>query len=508
MPGLQEIERYAGRCHELKFSQHRKVLGIPDIVHFSSPIFVKSHIECSEIFGELYVFLACSNLCSQSSIRCPINFTAIAGTCLNYPADKTVLSLAENGKLALAIKYRKSYNQEIFACKNGHCTTFDRVCNLADDCGDLSDEEGCFNNFKCNESGEYIPLTSKCDGRFDCFDYSDECNHECNNQVNMFNHILYKVIAWIIGVLATVLNTFTLIHGICQYQKLENEVAKTNKVFVLLISLGDLLQGIFLLSLAVGDEFFNKSTCKTQFEWTTSKMCTFLGVISTIGSLVSLYSMTFLSIIRVYKVQNLIRPKETLSRRKTAYLSALVLTIAALSALIAIIPIIIFEDYFVENLIYEDNPLLVGAPDKRIHLKLVDSYYGRIHGGFKENLAISWNQIRYLVMELFANKAIRGKSIDFYGSNGFCLFSYFVRTQTSFKWYSIFSLVLNFICVLVIVICYIIITVISAKSSKSVSNNPQTEKKQQNTSKKDNNNNHDRYPHLVAFNHSLHNKLH
>ena len=29
----------------------------------------------------------------------------------------------------------------------------------------------CSNNFKCAKSGEYIPLTSKCNGWFDCFDY-------------------------------------------------------------------------------------------------------------------------------------------------------------------------------------------------------------------------------------------------------------------------------------------------------------------------------------------------
>ena len=479
LPGLHEIEMYAGNCKEIGFLEGREVLGVSDIIVLSSKTFAGSHIECSEIFGELYVYLACSGLCDKSiksGDHCPLNFTLGSWTCLNYPAAKTVLSLADDGQLALAIvKRNKTFSQEIFSCKNGRCTTFDKVCNLVDDCGDLSDEKRCFNNFKCNMSGEYIPLTSKCDGKFDCFDYSDECNNECNNQVTMFDHTSYKVIAWIFGVSATVLNAITLFHGLVESRKLKTETAMVNKVFVLLITSGDLLQGIFLLVLSIGEQFFNKSTCVTQFEWTTSGLCTFLGVLSTIGSLVSLYSMTILSIIRASKVNSMIRPKETLSTKRSALLSLVVLTIVIISACISILPIISYEDYFVENLIYDENPLLVGAPDKTKHLRIAESYFGRIREGISKT-DVSWRQIQNLIKELFANNEVKGRSIDFYGSNGFCLFSYFVRKETKFRWYSISILTLNFICVLAIVVCYVIITVVSLKSSESICKNSQTEK--------------------------------
>ena len=479
LPGLREIEMYAGNCSEIGFLKRREVLGVSDILVLSSNTFARSYIECSEIFGELYVYLACSGLCGKSiksGNHCPLNFTLGSWTCLNYPAAKTVLSLADDGQLALAIvKKINTFSQEIFSCENGRCTTFDKVCNLVDDCGDLSDEKRCFNNFKCNMSGEYIPLTSKCDGKIDCFDYSDECNDECNNQVTMFDHAAYKVIAWIFGVSATVLNAITLFHGLVESRKLKTETAMVNKVFVLLITSGDLLQGIFLLVLSIGEQFFNKSTCVTQFEWTTSGLCTFLGVLSTIGSLVSLYSMTILSVIRASKVSSMIRPKESLSTKRSSLLSLVVLTIVIISACISILPIISYEDYFVEKLIYDENPLLVGAPDKTKHLRIAESYFGRVREGISKK-DISWRQIRNLIKELFANNEVKGRSIDFYGSNGFCLFSYFVRKETKFRWYSISILTLNFICVLAIVVCYVIITVVSLKSSESVCKNSQTEK--------------------------------
>ena len=481
LPGLQDLQVHAGNCSEMAFLNRRKVLGMGDISVVTSQAFALSHIACSEIFGELYVYLTCVGLCGKSVKGCPLNFhfALQSWTCLNYPTGKTVLSLGDDGKLAMGIvqKDSKSYSQEIFNCENGHCTTFDKICNLVDDCGDLSDEKRCLNNFECNITGEYIPLTSKCDGKFDCFDYSDECNDECNNQVTMFDHISYEVIAWIFGLSATALNTITLFHGFVQYTKLKTETAMVNKVFVLLITFGDLLQGIFLLVLSIGEQFFNKSTCVTQFEWTTSGLCTFLGVLSTIGSLVSIYSMTVLSIIRAVKVLNssMVRPKENLSRKKVTLLSLAVLIIIIISTLISILPIISYEDYFVEKLIYDDNPLLVGAPDKMKHLRIVDSYYGRVLGRFSKT-AISWREIRNLIKDLFANNDVTGRSIDFYGSNGFCLFSYFVRKETTFRWFSISILTLNFLCVLVIVVSYAIITVVSLRSSKSVSNNSQTEK--------------------------------
>ena len=473
LPGLHEIEMYAGKCLVKKFLERPSVMGIPDVSVLTSLTFARNYVECGQIFGELYVYLACIGLCKESVSECPIKPNIV--TCSNYPDRKTVFSLAENGKLAMAISDGISYSQEFFPCQNGRCTTLDRVCNLANDCGDFSDEEDCLNSFKCDESGELIPIISKCDGNFDCFDYSDECNGECSNQITMFNHIAYNIIAWIFGISATLLNLFTLFHGIHEYRKLKSETAKVNKAFVLLITFGDLLQGIFLLVLSIGEQFFNDSTCKTQFTWTTSTLCTFLGVFSTIGSLVSLYSMTILSIIRASKVRSLLPPKDSLSRNKAVQLYAALFGITVVAVIIAILPIIGFEDYFVENLQYEDNPLLVGAPNKIKHLKIVESYYGRVYGSSSETF-MTWAKIQYLVRDLFANNVVTGKSLDFYGSNGFCLFSYFVRSETSFRWFSISILILNFNCVLVIVICYIIITTVSLKSSESVSKNEQAMK--------------------------------
>ena len=239
LPGLCELERFTGKCSDVRLLHQKHVLGVPDIQVLMSKTFAETYIECSEIFGELYLFLSCSGICgSEDTQSCPLKPDSATYSCLNYPTSMNVRSLADDGKLVLTISDGFSYSKAFFPCDNGRCTTLDQVCNLADDCGDFSDELGCSNNFKCNISGEYIPLTLMCDGKFDCYDYSDECNIECTNHVKMFDHLAIRVSAWIFGVSATVLNAFTLIHGFYEFKKLKTETAIINKSFVSLITFG------------------------------------------------------------------------------------------------------------------------------------------------------------------------------------------------------------------------------------------------------------------------------
>ena len=484
LPGLKDLERKNGVCLSTKLSYQKRLAGVDDIYVRLPEHYAKFQVDCRNLFGELYVYVACTDLCSGNT-SCPLKPLAVVLSktetmkCSNYPQDKVVLSLADDNVLGLAIKKSTSYySKAVFACDDGQCISFDKVCNLEVDCRDQSDENTtkCSNNFRCVHSGEYIPISKKCDGEFDCYDFSDECNDECATHVVMFNHVGMFVAALAFGIISAILNSITFINGLREYHSLKTETAQVNKCFVLLITFSDFLQGIFLIMLSIGNKFFNESTCRTQFEWTTSTSCTVLGVISTFGSLLSLYSMTVLSIIRAKNIGSMLHKRDGISTKKKILLGVVVLVLLLLSALVATLPLFAFEDYFVQNVNYHGNLLFVGAPNKKKHMKIIYSYYGRVLSEGEFNLIMSWDSIRNLVKDMFVNGVVKDTMLGFYGSNGFCLFNYFVRKDVPYRWFSLTVLSTNFLCVFVIGACYMFVNIMARKSRSAVIKNKEAAK--------------------------------
>ena len=423
---------------------------------------------CDHMFGEMYVYTSCTNKCINSS--CPLKTIPKYEMCPGQYSNR-IGTIANDEYLTFFTRsYDNTYSNKYFVCSNKmKCIEYFQVCNLVDDCGDGSDEEACTNHFKCNSTGNYIPKTEKCDGSFDCDDLSDECNDQCSRQI--LETSFFKGLSWIIGVLATLANLLVIAKNISTLKRCRTSVALLNKTLIAAISFGDLLIGSYLIIISWYDSIvFKDSYCKRQIEWVTSSNCSVIGILSTIGSQISLFAMCVLSVTRIIGIYNSMKIPGEVTSVKSIQVGVGVMIILLLSTSIAVIPILTtLEDFFVNGVKYADElEVFIGTPNKHTVMLVLEAYYGRM-----KDTTLSWGRINQMVEKMYSHdfqypdytKNI--STVDFYGNDGVCLFKYFVKNTDPQRLFVWIIIALNFVCFVFISLSYLVISYISRKSSKS-----------------------------------------
>ena len=363
-------------------------------------------------------------------------------------------------------------------------------CNLLDDCGDMSDEINCANNMICedtknSERHQFISLSQKCDGIYDCFDLSDECNESCGRQI--LENWALKCVCWLMGISAVIFNSCSAFHGLSSLKDCKTAGLVTTKVLLILIALGDFLMGIYLIILSVYDSLiFRGEFCQGQTEWLTGTACMVLGVISTVGSQVSLFSMTAFSFIRmyglIYRSMTIPGPVNKKSLIKVISLTSVIVSSSLAVALIPLVPSL--EDYFVQGMYYDPSyQVFIGFPTKSRHIDVLRAYYNYSNSSVNPiTEGMSWKDIGEKVDNMLGQKYgyLDRKPVHFYGNDGVCLSKYFVRTDDARRsrkspgsgvemndpvvWT---KLIVNLICFIIMTYCYIRIIRNTRQSTKS-----------------------------------------
>ncbi|KAL5259645.1 hypothetical protein ACHWQZ_G009930 [Mnemiopsis leidyi] len=432
-------------------------------------------LNCRYLYGTQYLTTSCSGMCTNKNSACvlkPLKYNSCVDQIGESDRIHTLVTPQSGAPyLTLVTKIRNYYTiPTLFECQSGQCISFDKVCNLANDCGDWSDENDCENQFSCRNNEDRLPWNRYCDGRFDCQDYIDECGDDCPKFLAVIEKPYLVVLSWTFGLLASILNIITIVTTSLQIFQETSLVKIMNLTMILFIGLGDMCVGMYLIAISVvnyqyqhGDTTF----CKDYYRWLTSGACSALGVLNTFGSQLSLYSMTVLSVFRVFCIKSSSLRGNISWKGKTV--TAVVCICLLLSAtVISFIPLFPqLEDYFVNGLAYFDNPLLIGSHNKEKHLAVLREHFGV----FKAN-TLTWKQIIKMVTNMFStfnNEPVVGKKVNFYGNSGVCLFKFFVRDDDPQKRFTWFVIVKNALCFLAITISYLLIHGAVKESRRKVS---------------------------------------
>ena len=462
--GLESMQRLRSRCSTSSFSfPSLNSFGVSNLKTIKTP---NELYNCDYTFGEMYLFLSCSGKCLASScpLSRPLKYDSCGG---QYP--NRVFTVTGMDYLTFVTPLKGSYHNDYFLCKNNRCVSYDKVCNLVDDCGDGSDEDACTNQFRCNATDTPIPKWQRCDGHIDCEDLSDECNRDCGKEI--IGGIVLKISAWLIGFLAVTFNIGIITSSLMSLKDVSTSMGLLNKLLIVLISIGDFLVGGYLFSISVIDLVYGASYCSKQRAWRSSVYCTILGIASTVGSQISLFSMTCLSLVRLFGIKNAMSRSDDLSPKSYSKITSILFAIAMSAAAIAVVPILPqFEDFFVNGMRYdENNPMFIGFPNKKVHHDVIKAYHGRTMKDYK---SLTWKTALQLIDDMFTSihGGLYRRKVDFYGNDGVCLFKYFVTKEDPQRLYSWTILAINFFCFIIITVSYIIINLVSVKSSKVVRN--------------------------------------
>ena len=148
-------------------------------------------------------------------------------------------------------------------------------------------------------------LLKFCLYQIDCSDMSDECKeNSISSKEEVIKDINLRRYIWFCMVAIFVLNSFSLIKCYKEIKSVDKTrlVSLYNLIFVIMLSVSDMIFGFVLAILAIFSCKFSGQYCLNDLEWRSSFACNVIGMLTIVSSQTSLNILALITGFRLYTV--------------------------------------------------------------------------------------------------------------------------------------------------------------------------------------------------------------
>ena len=309
------------------------------------------------------------------------------------------------------------------------------LCDGKQDCENGADEIGCPGRFYCspNSTAEWVDPDKVCDHVKDCADGSDECGTCDYGSLSSSKFLIHSmpvlIVTIFMGLFIVIINS---VEGYkCYRSQIISKTSQIDRIFRLQIFFFDFLMGVYLCCIVIAATIlrFKDDYCLLQRKWRASIFCSIFGVLFSVSSHGSLFTVASVSVIRWLTCSSMV---SDIRIRRIVLGSALGLLLNVAHAILPLLPIPDVQDIFRTEIFFanlDENPFFKKNP---INIQRITRMY---HGAF----AMESNT--NTMLEKLRNTTTKGSMFDseeigYYGNTGLCIHNIF-KHQESYRIYKL-----------------------------------------------------------------------